>query len=91
MYRYFEPKDNDSFLTSDPTYRSILEKLGGFMATLSIDDKALLSKLISNCYHKHNKSIQAKSHNDIELFNSLIMALLVEQSKEIERLQNTII
>ena len=89
MYRYFEPKDNDSFLTSDPTYCSILEKLDGFMAALSIDDKAVLTKLISECYHKHHKAIQAKSHNDIELFHSLIMTLLIEQSEEMERLQNT--
>ena len=72
----------------DPTYCSILEKLDGFMATLSIEDKALLSKLISECYHKHHKAIQAKSYNDVELFHSLIMTLLVEQKKEIERFQN---
>lgn len=84
MYRYFDPKDNDSFLTSDPTYCSILKKLDGFMATLSIKDKALITKLISECYHKHHKSIQAKSHNDIY---SIIMAILIEQSKEIERLE----
>ncbi len=87
MYRYFDPKDNDSFLTSDPTYCSILRKLDVFAATLSIEDKALLTKLISECYHKHHKSIQTKSHNDIESFYSIIMALLMEQSKEIERLE----
>ena len=71
----------------DTTYCDIMKKLDGFMATLSIDDKTLLSKLISNCYYKHHKAIQAKSHNDVELFNSLIMALLIEQSEEMERLQ----
>ena len=88
MYRYFDPKDNDSFLNSDPTYCSILKKLDRFMATLSIEDKALFTKLISECYHKHHKAIQAKSHNDTELFHSIIMALLIEQSKEMERLQS---
>jgi hypothetical protein len=89
MYRYFESKDNDSFLMQDPVYCDIMRKLDGFMAALNIDDKALLSQLISECYHKHHKAIQAKSHNDIELFHSLIMTLLIEQSNEIKRLQKT--
>ena len=89
MYRYFEPKDNDSFLMMDPTYCYLLERLDGFMATLDKEEKTLFIKMISECYHKHHKAIQAKSHNDIELFNSIIMALLIEQSNEIERLQNT--
>ena len=89
MYKYFDPKDNDTFLSSDPTYCNLLRKLDGFMSTLSIDDKSLLTQLVSECYHKHHKAIQAKSHNGIELFASLIMALLIEQSKEIEMLQNT--
>ena len=73
----------------DPTYRDLLRKLDGFVDTLSIEDKALFIKLISECYHRFHKSIQAKSENDVELFNSLIMALLMEQSKEIERWQNS--
>jgi hypothetical protein len=88
MYRYFEPKDNDSFLMKDPTYCSILGSLNGFMATLDKEEKTLFIKMISECYHKHHKAIQAKSHNDIELLDSLIMALLIEQSNEIKRLQN---
>ena len=89
MYRNFEPKDNDSFLMQDPIYCNILRKLDEFMAALSIDDKALFSKVISECYHKHYNQIKSKSSNDSELFYSLIMALLIEQSNEIKRLQNT--
>lgn len=86
MYKYFEPKDNDSFLLRDPTYSNILEKTDGFMATLGEEEKTFFIKMISECYHKLHRSIQAKSDNNVELFNSLIMALLIEQSKEIERL-----
>jgi len=60
------------------------------MATLSIEDKTLFTKLVSECYHKKYKAIQVKSHNDAELFHSIIMALLIEQGKEIERMKNEI-
>lgn len=82
MYRYFEPKDKDFFLLKDSTYCDILRKLDGF----DIKDKLLFIKMISDCYHRFHKSIQAKSDNDIELFISLIMVLLINQGKEIERL-----
>ncbi|CAN5890460.1 hypothetical protein BH23THE1_BH23THE1_25070 [soil metagenome] len=60
--------------------------MDGFANTLSTEDKSLFIKMISECYHKLHKSIRAKSDNDVELFNSLMMALLIEQGKELERL-----
>lgn len=87
MYRYFEREDNNSFLMEDPTYCDILRKLDGFVVTLGKEDKSRFIKLISECYYNLHKSIQAKSHTDVELLNSLIVALLIGQIKEIERYQ----
>ena len=66
-----------------------MKNLEGFVDTLNTEDKSLFIKMISECYHRFHKSIQAESANDRELFYSLIMALLIEQSKEIERLEST--
>ena len=79
MYRYFEPKDNDSFLIEDPIYRGLLRKLD----ELDIEDKDLFIKMISECYRKLHKSIKSKSNNDIELFYSLMMALLIYRVRKL--------
>ena len=42
--------------------------------------------MISNCYHKYYNSFRTKSQSDIELLLPTIMALLIDKSKEIERL-----
>jgi len=41
-------------------------------------------KMISDCYHKFHKSIKTKSQSDTELLIPTLMALLIEQSNEIE-------
>ncbi|MDN5847206.1 MAG: hypothetical protein L0H53_13140 [Candidatus Nitrosocosmicus sp.] len=86
MYRYIDPSD-DSFLKNDETYQRIKEQLEPFISNLkSEEDKQLIFRMISNCYHKYHNSIKAKSQGNTELMLSTIMALLIEQSNEIERL-----
>lgn len=86
MYRYFDPKE-DSFLNNDNTYQRILEQLKPITSNLkSEEEKQLMLKMISNCYHRLHNSIRTKSKSDTGLLLSTIMSLLLEQSIEIERL-----
>lgn len=86
MYRYIDPAD-DTFLQKDKTYQRIREQVNPFISNLkSEEDKQIMSKILSNCYHKYHNSIRTKLQSDIELLHSTIMALLIEQSNEIERI-----
>ena len=86
MYRYIDPAD-DTFLQKDKTYQRIKKQVNPFISNLkSEEDKQIMSKILSNCYHKYRNSIRTKSQSDIELLHSAIMALLIEQSNEIERI-----
>ena len=87
MYRYIDPAD-DTFLQKDKTYQRIREQVNLFISNLeSEEDKLVMSKILSNCYHKYHDSIRTKSQGDTELLHSTIMALLIEQSNEIERIR----
>jgi len=86
MYRYFDHAD-DSFLQNDKTYHRIGEQLSPLISNLeSEEDKQLILKMISDCYHKNHNSINSKSKGDSEMMMSTIMSLLIEQSNELERL-----
>jgi hypothetical protein len=86
MYRYIDPSD-DSFLKDDEIYRRLKKQLNPFISNLkSEEDKQLILTMISNCYHTYYQSIKTKSESDGELLLSAIMALLIEQSNELERL-----
>jgi hypothetical protein len=88
MYRYIDPSD-DSFLKDDESYQRTINQLNPFISNLnSEEDKQLMLKMISNCYHKYHNSIRTKSKGDTELILSTMMSLLIEQSNEIERLRN---
>ena len=88
MYRYIDSSD-DSFLKNDKTYKRLNEQLNSFISNLTQEeDKQIMLKMISNCYHKFHNSIRTKSQSDTELLLSTTMALLIEQSNEIERLKN---
>ncbi len=63
--------------------------LNSFIANLPSDeDKQLLSRMVSKCYHIHNKSIMAMEKDDSCLTIPLIMALLVDQQSMINRLKD---
>ena len=86
MYRYFDPSD-DSFLKNEETFQRVNKILNLFSSNLnSEEDKRLMSKMLSNSYHKYPDSIRAKSGSDTELMLSTIMSLLIEQSSEIDSL-----
>jgi hypothetical protein len=86
MYRYIDPSE-DSFLQNDKIYQKIVKLLDPFTSNLnSEEDRQLIFRMISNCYHKYHKSILTRSRSDIELLVSVVMSILIEQSSEIERL-----
>lgn len=88
MYRYIDSAE-DSFLQHDKTYQRILKQLNIFLSNLESEeeDKLLILSMISNCHHKHHNSIMTKSQSDTELMLSSKLALLLEQTKEIESLE----
>lgn len=90
MYRYIDPS-NDLFLKNDKIYQRIINQLDSIVSNLnSEEDKQLMLRMISSCYHKYHNAIRTKSESDTELLFSTIMALLIEQSQEVERLNSII-
>ena len=84
MFRYFDTSD-DSLLKKDKNHNKIIKKLNHITEGISSADKELLLKMVNEVYYKHQKSIQTKSESDTELMISTIMALLVEQNKELSK------
>lgn len=84
MFRYLDISD-DSFLQKDKDYNRILKKLKIFTEGLQSTDKELVLKMINRIYYKYHKSILTNSESDTELFLSTLMALLVEQNKELSK------
>ena len=81
MFRYFDTID-DSLLQNDKNHNKIIKKLKNITSSA---DTELLLKLINEVYYKCQKSIQTKSESDTELLISTIMALLVEQNKDLSK------
>jgi hypothetical protein len=84
MFRYFDTSD-DSLLQNDKNHNKIIKKLNNLTEDLSSADKKLLLKMVNEVYYKCQKSIQTRSESDTELMISTIMALLVEQNKELSK------
>jgi hypothetical protein len=84
MFRYFDTLD-DSILQNNKNHNKIIKKLNNITEGLSSADKELLLKLINKVYYKYQKSIQTKSESDTEIMISTIMALLVEQNKDLNK------
>ena len=84
MFRYFDTLD-DSLLQNNKNHNKIIKKLNNITEGLSSADKELLLKLINKVYYKYQKSIQTKSESDTEIMISTIIALLVEQNKELSK------
>jgi hypothetical protein len=81
------PDTSDNpLLQKDETFGRIMKRLEPFMATLSPEDKALMSETIMKCYLKYQKTIQSNTEGDY-LMASLLMALLTMQNKRIEELR----
>jgi hypothetical protein len=85
MHRYFD----NSETPKDKTYQKIISQFNRFMEHLtSEEDRQLLSKMVSDSYHKHHKSIMAMESDDPSLVTPLIMALLLDQQLMINRLKH---
>jgi len=82
MCGYLDPSD-DTFSQEDKDYNRIIKKLEDLTGSLQYTDKELLLKMIFTVYYKYHKSILTKSESDTELMLSMLMALLVEQNKEL--------
>ena len=82
MFRHIDSFD-DSFTQNDKDYNRILKELNYFTDGLPTADKELLFKMVNNVYYKCQRSILTYSKSDTELMLSLVMALIVEQNKEL--------
>ncbi len=84
MYRYFD--NNDA--PQDKDYQKIIEQLNGFIEHLSSEeDRQLLTKMVSDIYHKHCKSIRAMERDGPSLMMPMIMALLLDQQLMVDSLK----
>ena len=54
----------------------------------SDEDKQLLLGIMSKCYFKYQKSIKAYGLSDFELYNALLMSILIDQQIQIDRLKH---
>lgn len=86
MFRYFDFSDSESSLRKDETYSRIMGKLDEFIDKLPAEDKKLLSRMISECYLKYRESILMNTEGE-HLMVSLLMAMLTEQNKKIEKMK----
>ena len=82
MFRHINSFD-DSFTQNDKDYIRILSELNYFTDGLPTADKKLLFKMVNKVYYKYQSSIHRYSESDTELMLSLVMALIVEQNKEL--------
>jgi len=82
MFRHTDSFD-DSFSHNDKDYTRILKELNYFTDVLPTADKKLLFKMIDKVYYKYLRSILTYSESDTELMLSLVIALIVEQNKEL--------
>jgi hypothetical protein len=86
VYRYI----NDFPAENNKTYQRIMNKLDDLIInTLTKEDKELFLTMIKEAYFKHGNAINSKAEGDTQLMLSTIMALLIEQDKDIEKLKIT--
>ena len=85
MHRLLDSSENQK----DKTYQKIMEQLDGLMEHLpSEEDRQLLSKMVSECIHKHGEAIKSMEKDDPDLITQLIMAMIMDQISMIERLKD---
>jgi hypothetical protein len=79
---------NQSLMTAkDKTFDKIISNWDVFINCLDDDDdKQLVLKIISKCYFKYQDSIKANTNSDFELNTRILMSILIEQQKQIDKL-----
>lgn len=87
MHGYFAKSETPK--PKDKAYQSVMQRLSNLMECLPTEaDKLLLSKMVSECYHKYNDAINAKERDDPSLVMPLLMALLVDQQLMMDKMKN---
>ena len=81
MFRHTDSFDD--FTQNDKDYNRILRELNYFTDGLPTADKELLFKMVNKVYYNCQRSILTYSESDTELMLSLVMALIVEQNREL--------
>ncbi len=85
MHRLLDNTDTPK----DTAFQKLMEQLDGFMEHLpSEEDRQLLSRMVSDCFHKHYESIKSMECDDPSLLTPLIMALIVDQQLMINSLKH---
>jgi hypothetical protein len=79
---------NQSLMTAkDKTFDKIISNWDVFINCLDDDDdKQLVLKIKSKCYFKYQDSIKANTNSDFELNTRILMSILIEQQKQIDKL-----
>jgi hypothetical protein len=70
----------------DNIYDKIFDHLDKFIKNMPEKDKQLLIQTVSKCYLKYQKSIKANGNSDFELIMRLLMAILLDQQLQIDKL-----
>jgi hypothetical protein len=75
---------DDFPLEKDGTFQRIMNKLNSFLDNMSSkEDKELFLRMVKEVYFKHHKSIKTNADSNTELMLSTIMALLIEENKDV--------
>ncbi len=86
MHRYLD----DTETPQDEIYQKMEEQLDGFIKHLpSEEDKQVLTRMVSECCHKHHEAIKSMEDDDPSLMTPLIMALILDQNLMIDQLQKS--
>jgi hypothetical protein len=85
LYDY-TPQNQPLTAAKDKTFDKIIGNWDAFINCLDNDDKQLILKITSKCYFKYQDSIKANANPDFELNIGMLMSILIEQQKQIDKL-----
>jgi hypothetical protein len=80
------PQNRPLTTAKDKTFDKVISNWEVFINCLDDDDKQLVLKIISKCYFKYQDSIQANTNSGFELSTRILMSILIEQQKQIDKL-----
>jgi hypothetical protein len=87
---HFSQSQLSSLSVKDETYDKIVNHLDESIKNLTQEDKQLISQTLSKCYFKYQDSIKAKGTSGFELKMGLLMAILLDQQLQIDKLTKKI-
>ena len=80
------PQNQSLTTAKDKTFDKIISNWDVFINCLDDDDKQLVKKIISKCYFKYQDSIKANTNSGFELSPRILISILIEQQKQIDKL-----